>query len=487
VVCAYKKPYCLGLLLFFSLSLSAQSGVTYRLETFGSLSSGNYTPFWLNSNTYGVVPLKTNNGYLRSDVSWKNAFSDDWKFEAGIDLIAATNHTSSIWVQQLYGDISFRKIKLSIGSKERYNSMLNKRLSTGDMNYSMNARPIPEVNFSIPEYMTVPFTKDILQLKADFAVGKSWDNNYIEETKQKTAPYAKDILWHHKSLFFHMEDPEGSFPFVFTFGLDHAVQWGGWTSYSEFGDLPHSPKDFLRIVLGKQGGESAVDGDQINVLGNHQGTYNLKFGYKHRLFETTFYKQHYFDDNSGMEYANWRDGIWGTEIKFLNQSYLKQIVLEYIQTTNQSGPMHFLDYDPDRNVRGGGNDDYYNHDFYYSGWSYYGRTLGNPLLTSPEYNTDNALFFKNNRIKAVHLGMEGNVTPEIDYRTLFTGMQSWGRMRRPFLDRKDNFSMLIECNYQSDRLRNWALRVQIALDKGDLYEDNFGVSMKITKSGAFSF
>ena len=478
------RIYCTLFLSFSPTFLLAQDTIAYKMETFGSLSSGDYTPFWMTSNTFGMVPLKTDNGYLRTSACWNHSFSKKWKLKAGVDLIGVFNHSSSIWVHQLYADISFQKIKLSIGSKERYSSMLDRELSSGDMNFSTNARSIPEANLSIPEYMTVPFTNEILKFKADFAVGKSFDNDYILDTKPTNANYAKDILWHHKSLFFQLNDPECQFPVFLVLGLEHAVQWGGWTTYQNFGKIPHSFKDFLKVISGKSGGEGTVDGDQMNVLGNHQGTYNLKLGYKSKSFIASVYKQHYFDDNSGMEYANWRDGIWGVEITSLQQTYLKKIVLEYIQTTNQSGPMHFLGYDGSRNVRGGGNDDYYNHDFYYQGWSYFGRAIGNPLLTSPEYNQDNTLHFKNNRVKAIHLGLEGNVSSEISYRTLLTSMQSWGRMSAPFLKRKDNFSALLECNYNSPK---WRFGLQLAVDHGDIYNNNWGVSLKIARINSFSF
>jgi hypothetical protein len=485
--CSGSLQFPVCFFMFFCLLVVpsfAQNKIDYKAELFTVLGQGDYTPFWITSNTYGVVPLKSNNAYLRTALSWDQMLSEDWKLEAGVDLITATNHTSDVWIQQFYADISFQQVKLSIGSKERYNSMLDRKLSVGDFDYSGNARPIPEVYFSVPEFTIVPLTKEIFRFKADFALGKAFENKYIRETKPQGADYSLDVLWHHKSLFFKLEDPREQFPFSLLFGLEHAVQWGGWTSHKSFGKLPGSIKDCLRVILGKQGGDNALEGDQVNVLGNHQGTYNIKLGYKHPLFEMALYKQHYYDDNSGMEYANWRDGIWGVEAEFFRQSYVKKIVLEYFQSTNQSGSMHFLEYNSSRDVRGGGDDDYYNHDFYFSGWSYFGRGLGNPLITSPEYNDDNALYFKNNRIKAIHLGVRGDITSSIDYRVLLTGMQSWGRMREPFLERKDNFSALLECNYNFSK---WKFGLQLAVDDGEIYNNNWGISLKIARIKSFSF
>jgi Cu2+-exporting ATPase len=481
-----KKPFIALLLLLLPFVSFAQGEANYRVESFGSVSAGAYTPFWIVSNTYGLVPLKPNNGYVRGSVDWKQSLGEDLQWEAGVDWVGATRHSSSFWVHQFYAGLSYRAVRLTVGAKERYNSILDKDLSVGDMNFSTNARPMPEVCIGIPEYITIPYTKGIMQFKADFSVGKSLDNDYILRVKNSTTPYATGILWHRKSLFLRWADPKEKFPWSFTFAVDHAAQWGGWTSYSDFGRLPVSVKDFLLIVLGKSGGEDTPESDQVNVLGNHQGTLNIQLEYKAKGFQASLYKQHFYDDKSGLEYANWRDGIWGGAITFTHFPLLKKIVLESLNTTNQGGPLHFLDY-PDNgcHYRGGGNDDYYNHDYYISGWSYYGRALGNPLLTSPEYNDDGSLHFKNNRLKAIHLGMNGALASDFSYRLLFTHTHAWGRMYAPFLERKNNFSSLLECQYESPKWQGWKIGVQLALDRGNLYGNNWGGAVKISKSGTF--
>ncbi len=477
-----KNKIILILISFSCLSVAGQDSLNYRLDAFGSFSTGKLTPFWITNNTYGVVPLQSNNIYGRGNVKWDHKFNENFKLQTGIDLVGATKHSSDFFIQQLYTSLSYKSLHLNIGAKEYYNSLLNKNLSTGDFDYSPNARPIPEINLNIPEFTTVPYTKGILQVRGDFAVGKSTDNNYIEKTKHAGENYTIDILWHHKSLYFKLLDPKLHFPFSATIGFNHAVQWGGWTTVDGQGELPHSFSDFIRIVFGEGGGNDASIGEQINVLGNQQGTYDLKFSYTNQIFNFSAYKQHYFDDNSGMEYTNWRDGIWGLECELYNQIYVRNIVLEYINTTNQSGTMHFLGQ---ANSRGGGNDDYYNHETYISGWSHWGRTLGNPLITPPEYNQD--IYFPNNRIKAIHLGLNGEISPGFAFRVLLTGMYAWGRMSYPFLDRKNNFSSLFEFSYTPSRWKDWKLTLQTAFDNGTLYDDNFGCSLKISKSGSFCF
>jgi Cu2+-exporting ATPase len=480
------KKHFVWLLLLLPFASFAQGELNYRAEAFTSANVGNYSPFWIVSNTNGVVPLKPNNGYVRGNLIWKQALNKNFRLETGVDLVAAAKHSSSFWVQQLYTELSFQNIHLTVGAKERYHSILDKNLSSGDMALSANARPIPAISAGFSEYTNVPYTKGIMKFKADFSVGKSMDGDYI---KNATTNYTIDILWHRKFLFLQWADPEEKFPLSFTAGLDHAVQWGGWTSVDDFGQLPESFKDFLLVAFGGHGGDNAMTGDQINRLGNHLGTINFLFEYKTDNFHASLYKHHLYDDNSGLEFANWRDGIWGGSVAFVHLPCLKKIVLEAINTTNQSGPMHFLDYNhgDGRNYRGGGNDNYYNHFYYTCGWAYYGRALGNPLLTSPEYNNDGSLEFKNNRLKAVHLGMNGNLAPDLSYRLLLTQMQAWGRMNAPFSKKQNNLSSLLECSYEPAKWRGWKIGVQLAFDTGDLYGNNFGGTVKVSKAGTFSW
>jgi len=478
------KKYIGSLFLLLPFTVYSQDLFNYRLDLFGSASTGKYTPFWITSNTYGTVPLQPNNGYIRGDLAWEHSFVNDIKIDAEADILAAAKSTSSVWIQQLYAAVSYQNIYFFAGVKERYNSMLDKDLSMGDMTYSTNARPQPEINFAFPKYTNFPFTKGYLQFKGDFAVGKAMDNNYILRTMNPGAIYNTGILYHHKSLFFKWEDPNDRFPFWGIIGLEHAAQWAGFSSY--LGKETTSLKNFIRVVLCQSGDSQASLGDQINVLGNHLGTYNIKIAYKGKKIQAALYKQHYFEDNSGLEMANWRDGIWGGEFSFFNQPFLKKVVLEYLQTTNQSGPLHFLFYDYQLypKARGGGNDDYYNNYYYVIGWSYFGRGIGNALLTSPEYNDNHALGFKNNRVKAIHLGLEGKITAEFSYRALFTGMQGWGTSYLPFTQREDDFSSLLECNYKPEKQKGWQIGLQLSFDKGKLYGDSFGCSLKISKTGA---
>jgi len=492
--------YFLVFLLFFtSFPLFSQNesmkktSIDYRLETLGAIAYQSTTPFWIHNNTQGVIPLEANHALLMGSVSGYHYLKKNIRIEAGINIVGGTEGkiTDSIgtsrpgaFFQQLYAAVTYRALKLTIGAKPVDHSILDRSLSSGDFSFSANARPVPEINLQIPDYITVPYTKDYLQIKGDFAFGKFMDDAYTRNVKAVKTIYAQNVLLHHKSIFFSVKEPSGKIPLRFIFGIEDCAQWGGWSS--KYASLSQSTHDFFRIIAGSGGGEDAPLGEQINRLGNHLGTYSFRLGYTFLPAEFAIYKQHFFDDNSGMEYANWSDGIWGFECNFFKQSYLKKIVFEYIHTTNQSGPFHFpfhKQFPPGMKARIGGGDSYYNHGIYPSGWSYFGRAIGNPLLTSPEYNRDGTVIFKNNRIQALHGGVQGHVSPDLSYRIIGTAIYGYGTMKNPFLSRKYGISGLFECNYSFPKEKSWEIGIQLAADKGSLYGNNIGGLLRIAKTG----
>jgi hypothetical protein len=132
---------------------------------------------------------------------------------------------------------------------------------------------------------------------------------------------------------------------------------------------------------------------------------------------------------------------------------------------------------------GGGADNYYNNGEYTTGVSYFNRAVGNPLLPSPEYNTDGSLGFKNTRTHHLHLGLSGHLFPQLGYRVLVTKMEGWGTHYAPFLEKKDGLSGLGELTYQHPRLPGWSFTGTLSADKGGFYTKGIGGGLRITKCG----
>lgn len=456
----------------------------YSIEALGSAATDDHTPFWMVSNKYGAIPLDAGNAYLRAGVFHHQSYQNGLHWNAGVDLLAVTPRYRNVYIQQLYAEIKYKCLKLTVGSKENYTSLWDKELSSGDMVFSANARPIPEINLSVPHFTTVPFTKKRMQFRANFAVGRSFEDDYIQQFINEKQNYIQNPLWHHKSLHIRILDPYNRFPFTAIIGVRHHAQWGGVSTDPEKGSQPHSLKDFVRIIAGKSGGENALAGDRQNVLGNHYGAYDFKLGYFHPAFAIHLYRQHYFDDTSGMELYNLPDGLYGVQADLLIFSWINKIVLEFLCTRNQSGPIHYIMYDHREHPGfGGGRDNYYNNDEYTTGSSYFNRSIGSPLLTSPEYNKNGDLGFKNNRIRAFHLGFQGYLSRQVSYRILATSSESWGTMDKPFLKKAKNFSCAAKLSYCHPRLESWLFSGEIGADFGSTYGDNTGISLSVKKTG----
>lgn len=177
------KPLKLILLLsMWPLASMFASGDTlkYKLEMSANVSTGSYAPMWFTANRYGLSGIKPKSGYVRAGVDYAKKINDEWHVEAGLDLAGAVNQTSPFVVQQAFVDFSWRKITLSIGSKERAPFPLDKdmRLSSGMMVEGPDARPIPQVRFEVKEYQTLPYSKGWLAAKCHFGYGWFTDGDW---------------------------------------------------------------------------------------------------------------------------------------------------------------------------------------------------------------------------------------------------------------------------------------------------------------------
>lgn len=464
--------------------MMAPDATSFKTELSGSMATGTNTPFWITSNRYGVVPLDANNGFLQAGVFHNQSFGKGFRWNAGVDIVTAIPRNHNFFIQQLYAEIGYKSLLLSIGSKERYTSLWDQNLSSGDLVFSTNARPIPEINISIPQFTIVPLTKGWMQIKGDFAVGRSFDKDYLADFSKDTLPYINNVLWHHKSFAIQIKDTKSGFPLSGIIGVQHWAQWGGTSTNPTIGRQPHSFKDFIRVVCGSEGSSDATISDQINVLGNHYGSYDFKLTYSHSKWELAAYHQHFFEDKSGMIFKNKTDGLWGMQLDLPQFSWIQKVVVEYLITKNQSGPFHFIEFDHEAHPgHGGGRDDYYNNEEYITGVSYFNRSLGSPFLLSPEYNENRHLGFRGNRVQNWHLGLEGALSSHINYRALISIMNGWGRPTAPFLHKRSGTSSMIDITYRHPQLTGWEFAGTIALDTGSVLGDNFGCCLKITKRG----
>ncbi|MDR2117964.1 MAG: capsule assembly Wzi family protein [Tannerellaceae bacterium] len=460
--------------------------LVYQTEMFGSGATGLYTPFWMVSNRYGMVPLRAGNAFLSAGMVYGGRLGGGFRWQAGLDLAVTAPRYRKVFVRQLYAELGWRSLLFSLGSREQAGFLWDRELSSGDMVLSANARPIPEVKIRIAEYTVVPGTGRRLFVKGDFSAGRSSDSRYLASFARSDQVYIEDVLWHHKSLFFKLQFPSGSrFPFALELGLQHAAQWGGVYTDGSGRRQPQSLTDFARVVAGLSGGEDATEMDRVNVLGNQYGSYDMRLTYKQARWGIGVYHQRYFEDKSGTIFGNGKDGLWGIQVDLPEIPWLQKIVAECMDTRHQSGPLHFLAFDHQKYPGiGGGADRYYNNEEYSTGLSYFNRSVGTPLLPSPEYNTDGKVGFKNTRVYAWHVGISGRITSRIAYRLLYTAADSWGTPYRPFLNNKTGTFALLEVTCRHPRLPGWTFTGSVASDTGTMLGgEGVGFGLRVAKRG----
>ena len=152
-----------------------------------------------------------------------------------------------------------------------------------------------------------------------------------------------------------------------------------------------------------------------------------------------------------------------------------------MRTTDQSGPIyHDATATFDESIYG--TDNYYNHQIY-GGWQHAGFSMGNALLTSPIYNQNGMIVFMDSRIKAHHIGIEGNPTNEIGYRLLYTHEKSFGSYSAPRTDPTKGDFLMVEASYCPHQIKGFKVGAAYGQNWGKLLVQSKGVMLTASYTG----
>jgi hypothetical protein len=505
------RPFLLAILpLFITPKLHAQddSFFTGTISEYQHIAAGNHAPFWLTANRHGITTIDPLGIYLRASVG--HALSDeqqglDWGF--GIDgTVSPVGFTR---LQQLYADIRYNCWQLTLGSKEYESQGKNQQLSTGGMTWSGNACPIPQARFGIEEYSNVPFTRGWVQVKGFLSYGIMTDNRFQRKfvNSASYALYTQDALFNEKSVFFKLGNKEKT-PLSIEMGMEMDCMFGGtlWehdarldatdTEHLLFTN-PAELGDFIKAMLPLNGGESSTISDQRNAAGNHFGSIHFASNWDNGDWRVRTYYEHYFESRCGMTPWNatrdmeanrhnwfpypWKDGLWGIEVNLPQNPFVNTIVAEFNSTRDQCGSIHH-GASPNLPATIYGFACYYYNSSYPS-WHHYGLTAGSPLLYSPLYNEYHNLMITNTRIRAYHLGLEGQPLSVLGYRMMSTWLRSWGSYIDPLPAPGSTFSILAEVTWTPARTNPWltAATAAFALDRSSLIGNNTGFSLTLKK------
>ena len=69
------------------------------------------------------------------------------------------------------------------------------------------------------------------------------------------------------------------------------------------------------------------------------------------------------------------------------------------------------------------------------------------------------------------------------YKLLVSHQRGWGTSYAPYTDIKHQFAGLLQLSYTHKKTKGWNFSLAGAFDKGNLFGDNWGVQIGVTKSG----
>lgn len=454
---------------FISKSQNLSDTINYTLNIHFNGGTGHYAPFLSSANQYDRFSFSPNSltgwGTIHKDIRSKKKLDYGFGLELDGNLSAKGNR---LFPGELYAQGKFHVLNVYAGSKQQVFGNQDAKLSSGGMLWSQNSRPLPKIAIGTNEYIAVPHTKGYLEIKGGLSHG--WFNK---------SGAIKNLLLHHKYGYFRFGGP---CPVNINYGIQHVAQWGGQSD--QYGTIPATWNNYFRIFLGRSGSSSANWSDKENTLGNHIISQNLGLDVKLKTIKFSLYWQNITEDPPKKFITNTmnvEDGLWGISLNLPKSNILNHFVLEYLSTTDQSGPWNEWD-----GIIYGGADSYYTNSSIPTGWTYRGMTLGNPWLTSPKYNNDGSLSVTNNTVRLYYFSGEGKLK-SINYRATLAYSENFGLPKVIYETDKKQFSWQLETSAPLKSIQNTRINVGVTNDVGSMYGNNLAVIIGISYTGLLNY
>lgn len=461
-------------------------GIRYKAELSGIASTSSRTPFWLRSNQFGTIPLESPAGIVSVGATglWGDATQNRKPyFKASVEAVGNTTRNSRFVLPEAYAAVRLGHGELYVGRRKEINGITDTLLTSGSIAWSGNAIPITQIRLGTKDYAPLHFTKDIIAVNAFISHG------WISDTDSM-----KNVLLHAKSLFIRIGKPNWKIKFYG--GINHFVQWGGNSEYldsfvAKDGKMPVSWKTYKKIIWpsdtddNSEGLSSPID--TLNRVGNHLGSIDAAIEINSRKSNILLYTQHIWEDMSGVVFGNFPDGLFGIRWKnntnnTNNLIYINQITAEFITTLNRSGT----------GPKGG--DDYFFNGQYLDGWVHNNHIIGTPLFTRtkdiPYKAYQTTYWFRrprpvnNNALRALHFGISTTLINNIKINGLFDYIRyyEWPVTKKS-LNFDQIYSIIQVQNIMISRPLNVKLQVDLAFDKGNIFNSNTAVMVKLYKLG----
>ncbi len=468
-----------------SLSITVESGFYFSHKE-------NFLPHYIQFGNYGEVDA-TDDSFVGGQGFYQTELWRKINFSAGASF---RNDVLS----SAFGRLDYGKIFLEIGRVRNEIGGLKNGLSTGSLAMSRNAIPIPKLSAGTNDYFDVPLTHGYFKLKGHMAHG------WLEESR-----YISNAQLHQKSLH-GLVDLSEELGLKVSSGIIHFAQFGGTSPQGD--KQPSSFSDFIRVFFGS--GIPNPDGTtagESNAVGNHLGLTEIMIEKTIGDHYLTLNYQKPFEDQGGIQYVSLTDYLIGIDWQLpIKDKGIKRVYVEMMQSKWQGGPgvpdatSEIQTIEDNMGYDFGQRDDYYNNWLYRSGWTYYGQVIGNPLFLTHERTLNffdpypnYGVSIANNRIWAIHGGLEGALLEWLDFKGLFTYSRNFGTysglyegrfewngivnnpdFQYPFRPEQSQFYTLLEFTTKDlGKSGNTNINVHFAYDFGDMY-NLFGMNVKFS-------
>jgi hypothetical protein len=483
------KINLIAILILLSLlpsTVLSQSKFGYDVEIGGYFATNEKLPYWMQANQFGVPPDSPNTALLTQHFYSKpDSVKKFFDYDYGLELNVLNGQQTTIRLTEAYIRPKFGAFHLLVGRKKQVHGIGDSTLSSGSMTWSGNAQPVPEVQIGISEYQKLLF--NWFSFKGHISHGWFQEQTFVE-----------DYFLHQKSLYFRIGKPNGKVKLHG--GILHSVQWGGTPKYETNendgktvnGKFPSDWFTFKQVFFPRAAIVDTTLGysnfEVENRFGAHLGQVDFAAEVNTNSLTILGYRQIPIETGRTIgSLSNLDDGVYGLSFKGKKEeSFFQKLVVEYLFTMNQHSYQgllaRLLDIPPKNYM----NDAFlFNHQQYFDGWSYNGRTIGSPfLIPQSEIRTERKVdndfvFVNNNRIRAFYLGFNGKINEvSLTLRTSFS--KNFGAITLPTPPAAQN-SYFFQASIPLKRIGG-SFKTSIALDQGNLIYDNYGVNISFCKS-----
>lgn len=483
------------------------AGLDYRADLTVNTSTGRLAPYMIGSWNNGRITGASgiwHDGYVGRELDMSKRFS----WSAGVEYIVGygsraeyerfdaadgkwgqqSNRQSAARLLQLWGQLKYRGVFLTAGMRNSHSGIVDDALSSGDLVRSNNARAIPGVSAGFIDFQNIPFTNGWVQIDGELMYGRMFDSGMRRQTfNYYRGVLAENLCYTYKRCYFRTKPSQ---PLSITVGMQTAGLFAGRAKTYQKGRVmsERNPgfhlRDLWDMFFPHEGGEDYYKGSSL-------GSWDFKARYLFRNgSQLSAYFEWPWEDGSGIGRRNGWDGVWGLQYNFSRPGWVSKIVAEYVDFTNQSGPLHYSHTDEVGSTitsTANGGDAYYNND-YYGAYAYYGMSIGSPFTVAPIYNADGNPGFSHSRCRGFHVAAEGNPTEAVAYKVMVSYQQGGGNGRVPARKILHSTSAMVGGSWQAGgSLTGLRLAAEVAIDAGKLRGNNFGVMLTVGYHGSISF